>query len=179
MAQHRPQPTAPAPSSDACRDYYRKLTAGVAVVTAGGAAGWSASTVSTVTSVSLAPPVLLCCLSRGSDTLQAVRDAGRFAVHILADDQADVADRCSRLPGGSARLTDLRRAVRVIDGAPVIAGALAVSWCDLHSTAEVGDHVVVYGHLVSVEVAQGRPLLWHDRSYRALDTGLGALAGKP
>ncbi|AKN70137.1 hypothetical protein QR97_10110 [Streptomyces sp. PBH53] len=177
MAQHR-QPASPAPSSEACRDYYRRLTAGVAVVTASGSAGWSASTVSTVTSVSLAPPVILCCLARGSDTLAAIRDAGRFAVHLLADHQRDVADRCSRRPGGSARLTDLRSAVRVIDGAPVIPGTLAVSWCDLHSTAEVGDHVVVYGQLVSVDVGHGRPLLWHDRSFRALDADLDALAAK-
>ncbi|WP_367140566.1 MULTISPECIES: flavin reductase family protein [Streptomyces] len=177
MPQHHPQPAAP--SGEACREYYRKLTAGVAVVTAVGPAGWSASTVSTVTSVSLSPPVILCCLSRGSDTLVAIRDSGRFAVHILAGDQTDVADRCSRPPGGSARLTDLRRDVRMVDGAPVIPGSLAVSWCDLHSTAEVGDHVVVYGQLVAVDVAHGRPLLWHDRSYHALDTAFEALAAKP
>ncbi|URN13522.1 flavin reductase family protein [Streptomyces radiopugnans] len=179
MVQHRPEPSGTAPNVEECRDYYRKLTAGVAVVTAGGAAGWSASTVSTVTSVSLSPPVILCCLSRSSDTLVAIREARRFAVHLLADHQADVADRCSRLPGGSTRLRDLRSEVRVIDGAPVIPGALAVSWCDLHSTTVVGDHVVVYGQLVSVDVAHGRPLLWHDSSYRVLDTDLAVLATKP
>ncbi|MFI9626374.1 flavin reductase family protein [Streptomyces sp. NPDC052042] len=173
MPQHSPGEAGDtAPSAEACREYFRKLTAGVAVVTACGANGWSASTASTVTSVSLAPPVILCCLSQGSDTLATIRNARRFAVHLLADHQGDIADRCSRLPSGSSRLTDLQDEVRLIHGAPTIPGTLAVSWCDLHSITEVGDHVVVYGQLSSVHVSHGRPLLWHDRSYRALDTGV-------
>ncbi|MFJ3904688.1 flavin reductase family protein [Streptomyces sp. NPDC090025] len=169
-------PAGTAPSAEECRDYYRRLTSGVAVVTARGPAGWSASTASTVTSVSLAPPVLLCCLSTGSETLAALRHSGRFAVHLLADHQSDIAERCARPPGGGSRLTDLREEVRLVDGVPVIPGTLAVSWCDLYATTEVGDHVVVYGRLTSVRVGHGRPLLWHDRSFRALDVPAPTLA---
>lgn len=162
------RPAGPELTATACRDYYRKLTAGVAVITACGPSGWSGTTVSTVTSVSMSPPILLCCVARGSRTLTAIRHARCFAVHLLADDQPDLADRFARPPSDSSRFVELDYEVRLVHGRPVIAGALAVGWCDLHSLTEVGDHHVVYGQLSAVRVGHGRPLAWHDRSYRAL-----------
>lgn len=153
----------------ACRAYYRKLAAGVAVVTVCGEAGWSGATVSTLTSVSMNPAILLCCLSHRSRTLAAIRGAGRFAVHLLADDQADLADRFSRSSEDGSQFEGLRHELRLIRGAPVIGGVLAVGWCDLHSLDEVGDHCVVYGRLSAVHVGQGSPLLWHESAFQSLD----------
>jgi len=151
-----------------CREYYRKLTAGVAVVTACGPSGWSGTTVSTVTSVSINPPIVLCCVALGSRTLTAIQHAGCFAVHLLADRQPDLADRFARPPSDSTRFVDLGYEVRLVHGRPVIAGTLAVGWCDLYDSTEMGDHHVVYGRLSAVRVGRGRPLAWHDRSYRVL-----------
>ncbi len=163
------RPSEPTLSDASCRAYYRKLAAGVAVVTACGPSGWSGTTVSTVTSVSMDPPIVLCAIARGSRTLTAVRHARCFAVHLVADDQPDLADRFSRSPSDSSRFAELGYEVRLIRGVPVIAGALAVGWCDLHSIDEIGDHFVVYGRLSAVRVGSGRPLLWHERSYQVLD----------
>ncbi|MFE3325710.1 flavin reductase family protein [Streptomyces sp. NPDC059176] len=165
-----------APDAAACRTYYRRLAAGVAVVTACGASGWSGTTVSTLTSVSLSPPVILCCLSRGSRTLAAVRHAGRFGVHLLSEDQAHLADRFSRPPSDGARFEDLGHEVRLVRGVPAITGTLALGWCDVAALHEVGDHVVVYGRLTAVRVASGRPLLWHDRSYRTVEERAAAMS---
>lgn len=150
----------------ACREYYRKLSAGVAVVTTWGASGWSGTTVSTLTSVSLDPPIVLCCIATGSRTLAAIRHADCFAVHLLTEDQQDLADRFSRPPSDASRFAELGYPVTLVRGVPVIGGALAVGWCALHSVQEVGDHAVVYGTLASVHVGGGRPLLWHDRRYQ-------------
>jgi flavin reductase (DIM6/NTAB) family NADH-FMN oxidoreductase RutF len=163
-----PRPWQTALGETSCRQYYRKLAAGVAVVTANGSAGWSGTTVSTVTSVSLDPPIVLFCVARGSRTLAAIRYAGSLAIHLLADDQFDLADRFSRSPSDSSRFAELGRRVSLIDGIPVIADALAVGRCQLHSLHEVGDHVVIYGELSAVQVGQGRPMLWHERQYQML-----------
>ncbi|MFI6644552.1 flavin reductase family protein [Streptomyces sp. NPDC050504] len=169
------RPEESALSAPSCRAYFRRLTAGVAVVTACGDSGWSGTTVSTLTSVSLAPPIVLCCVSGGSRTVAAVLHAGRFAVHLLAEDQAHLADRFSSPPSDGSRFEDLGHEVRLVRGAPTIGGVLAVGWCDLHSLEEVGDHVVVYGRLTAVRTGDGPPLLWHDRRYR----GLAEQAGRP
>jgi len=158
----------PSLSDASCRTYFRKLASGVAVVTACGDSGWAGTTVSTLTSVSLSPPIVLCCVAGGSRTVAAVRHAGRFAVHLLAEDQSYLADRFSRPPSDGSRFEDLGHGVRLIRGAPTIAGTLAVGWCDLHAVEEVGDHVVVYGRLAAVCVGDAHPLLWHERSYHLL-----------
>lgn len=155
-------------SDASCREYYRKLTAGVAVVTACGASGWSGTTVSTLTSVSMDPPIVLCCLARESRTLAAIRHARCFAIHLLSDDQPDLAERFSRSPSDGSRFVETGYEVRLIRGTPVIAGALAVGWCDVHSLVEVGDHFVVYGRLSAVRVGRGLPLLWHESAFRVL-----------
>lgn len=156
-----------------CRTYFRKLAAAVAVVTACGDSGWSGTTVSTLTSVSMSPPIVLCCVSHGSRTVAAIRHAGCFAVHLLADDQPYLADRFSRPPSDSSRFEDLGHEVGLIRGAPAIAGTLSIGWCDLHSLEVVGDHIVVYGRLTAVRVGEGEPLLWHERSYRTLQEPAG------
>ncbi|MEU9204117.1 flavin reductase family protein [Streptomyces sp. NPDC048332] len=158
-----------------CRAYFRKLAAGVAVVTACGDSGWSGTTVSTLTSVSLSPPIVLCCVSHGSRTVAAIRHAGRFAVHLLSGDQPYLADRFSRPPSDSSRFEDLGHEVGLIRGAPAIAGTLSIGWCDLHSLDVVGDHVVVYGRLTALRVGEGEPLLWHDRSYRTFREPAGLI----
>ncbi|MFE2528481.1 flavin reductase family protein [Streptomyces sp. NPDC059382] len=166
-----------APSDASCRAYFRKLTAGVAVVTACGDSGWSGTTVSTLTSVSMDPPIVLCCVSGGSRTVAAIRHAGRFAVHLLSEEQPYLAERFSRPPSDSSRFEDLGHEVRLIRGAPSIAGTLTIGWCDVYSLDEVGDHVVVYGRLTAVRVGDGRPLLWHERAYRALEERAGSTSG--
>lgn len=150
------------------REYYRKLATGVAVVTACGASGWSGTTVSTVTGVSLEPPIVLCCFAHRSRTLAAIRHARCFAIHLLGDDQAELADRFSGAPSDSSRFIELGCEIRLSHGSPVLAGALGIGWCGLHSMAEVGDHTVVYGRLSAVQVGDGSPLVWHDSAYQLL-----------
>src|SRR5215813_11694426 len=77
----------PGLSAAACLRLYRKLAAGVAVVTSYGSDGPVGLTASSLTSVSLRPPILLLCLTSGSRTLSAIRTQRAFAVHLLRDDQ--------------------------------------------------------------------------------------------
>ena len=66
---------------------------GVAVVTARGAAGERlAVTVNSFTSVSLEPPLVAFCLDRGSVWFQAFQAARHFAVNVLREGQAALAD---------------------------------------------------------------------------------------
>lgn len=172
MASLSPLQPVQTPLNDAVfRQYCRKLSAGVAVVTSCGASGWSGSTVSTATSVSMRPPILLVCMALESRTLVAIRHTGRFALHLLSEDQPGLADRFSRSPDSRSVFTDMGSDVQLIDGTPVISGALAVARCTLHGLDEVGDHMVVYGRLCDVHVGDGKPLIWHERAYRSLAPG--------
>src|SRR3954447_8655587 len=66
---------------------------GVTVVTAIGENGPSGATATAAPSLSLAPPMMLACLDRGSRTLTSVRAQGRFGVNALAAGPEELAER--------------------------------------------------------------------------------------
>lgn len=151
---------------DSFRNYCRKLTAGVAVVTTGDPSGWAGTTISSVTSVSMNPPILLCCMDHRSRTLEQIRRSGLFAVNLLSADQRHLSVHFSRAISHESRFTGLVHEVHEIRGAPVLIGCVAVGLCSVHSVLDVGDHTVVFGLLVETEVHEGRlPLVYHDRAY--------------
>ena len=70
---------------------------GITVVTARSDTGELVGlTVSSFTSVSLDPPLILWCLSNSSDSLSVFQNAGYFAVNILAADQQDLSRHFAR-----------------------------------------------------------------------------------
>jgi flavin reductase (DIM6/NTAB) family NADH-FMN oxidoreductase RutF len=157
----------PGLSAAACLRLYRKLAAGVSVVTSYAPEGPVGLTASSVTSVSLRPPILLLCLTSGSRTLSAIRAQRAFAVHLLRDDQharaKDFAD--PRVPPGGRFAGQEYRDVL---GVPVLSDVLAWSVCFVEDDRGYGDHCVVVGRVVAAHVRGGRPLVWHDRSFARL-----------
>jgi flavin reductase (DIM6/NTAB) family NADH-FMN oxidoreductase RutF len=162
----RPKPLAdePGPGRPACLRFYRKLAAGVTVVTAPGRDGPVGMTASSVTSVSLQPPLVLVCLADDSATLRAVRTNGAFAVHLLRDDQQTLAETFARR--GVAKFDGLT--VRNVLSVPILADVLGWVVCLLEDERRYGDHNVVVGRIVASHVGPGQPLLWHDSGFVTL-----------
>ena len=137
------------------RDAFGAFATGVTVVTAVGADGRVGLTANSLTSVSLDPPLLLFCPARSASALPTLRSARRFAVNVLAADQAHVADRFA-----DATWDDL-------DGLPVLAGALASFVCTLDAEHDGGDHVIVVGRVAAMRSHDGSdPLLYFRGAYR-------------
>lgn len=145
---------------------YRKLAAGVAVISAQGSDGPTGMTASSVTSLSLRPPLLLACLAVGSGTLSAIEGSGRFGVALLAEHQQDLA-RDFASPSAPRFAAHAHRHVL---GVPVLADPMAWAVCALTDTRTYGDHVVVVGEIAALETDSGRPLLWHSQSFALLRT---------
>ncbi|MFD8453929.1 MULTISPECIES: flavin reductase family protein [Streptomyces] len=166
----------PGPGAARCLGLYAKLAAGVTVVTARGEDGPLGMTVSAVTSLSARPPLLLACLRDGSRTLAAVRSRRTFAVHLLREEQQDLAGRFASPTTTAAERfagTDMRQVL----GVPVLAGALAWSVCLTEDVRRYGDHHLVVGRVAAVHVGAGRPLLWHDRRFGVLTEPVPDAAG--
>ncbi|AQS72337.1 flavin oxidoreductase [Streptomyces pactum] len=166
----------PGPGAARCLGLYAKLAAGVTVVTARGEDGPLGMTVSAVTSLSARPPLLLACLRDGSRTLAAVRAGRAFAVHLLREEQRDLAGRFAS-PTTSAAERFAGTGIRQVLGVPVLAGALAWSVCLTEDVRRYGDHHLVVGRVAAVHVGGGRPLLWHDRRFGALTEPVPDAAG--
>lgn len=146
------------------RRLFRSFTAGVSVITAQSDDGPVGMTASTLTSVSLDPPLVLTCISIGSRTLSSIVERASFAVHVLGPKHVQLATVLAQ-PGHAPR-TDI--GYRDVLGVPVIPAALAWAVCDLEDARPYGDHVVVVGRVIAAEVVSGDPLVWHDGSFAAL-----------
>lgn len=146
---------------------YRQIAAGVSVVTARGddpAVALTGMTASSVTSVSLRPALLLVSVANRSRTLAAIRSRRAFAVHLLREDQRDLARRFAA--AGDRQVDEW--AVRTVLGVPVLTDVLAWSVCLLEAEHGHGDHTLVIGAVAATHIGVGRPLLWHDQAFAGL-----------
>ena len=79
--------------SDTFRQALGCFASGVTIVTArdGDSGRPMGLTANAFSAVSLDPPLILVCIDRQARTATAIESGGAFAVHILAEDQADTA----------------------------------------------------------------------------------------
>lgn len=147
----------------AFRDAMAELPCGVTVLTADDGAMAHAMTASSFTSVSLDPLLVLICVKQDARLTPILRRAGRFGVHILAEDQKALAELCA---GGPAeeRIAQLERRA---EGAPRLPSWLARFECRLHAEHTGGDHAVFLGAVEEIagatpapDAAAPAPLLW-------------------
>ncbi|AUS82055.1 flavin reductase [Actinoalloteichus sp. AHMU CJ021] len=131
-------------------------------------------TANAVSSVSLRPPLVLCCVGRSATMHDAITAASGFAVSVLAADQEDTAryfaDR--NRPRGAAQFDTVACEPGPRTGAPLLAGALAWLECELTTSVTAGDHTVFLGEVVTARRGRGdRALTFFGGGYRALPAG--------
>jgi flavin reductase (DIM6/NTAB) family NADH-FMN oxidoreductase RutF len=122
-------------------------------------------TVSSFTSVSLEPPLILICLGHAVTIIDAFRAANHFGINVLSATQQDLSDRFARK--GQDRFNGLRWTSGET-GAPLLTGVLAAIECAVEQRVTSGDHDILIGRMVRAEVAEGEPLLYFASRYRAL-----------
>jgi flavin reductase (DIM6/NTAB) family NADH-FMN oxidoreductase RutF len=143
-----------------------RFPTGVTVVTAIGPSGPAGATANAVASLSLEPPLMLACLDLGSRTLIAVEHARRFAINVLAGDQAELARRFSTKDPHPEKWEGVPSYERA--GAPMIEGSAIWLACELAEVHGGGDHAIVTGLVTDVEAGEADPLIFHDGEYGPL-----------
>jgi 4-hydroxyphenylacetate 3-hydroxylase, reductase component len=138
---------------------------GVTVVTTGGRQGPRGITVSSFTSVSLDPPLVLVSIAKGSALHDTFRDARSFAVNFLADDQKSVSDRFA----GRVNLPDRFEGLKFregVSGSPIIEGVRAVLECRSWKVYDGGDHSMIVGEVLAAKAFNSkRPLVYYSQQY--------------
>jgi 3-hydroxy-9,10-secoandrosta-1,3,5(10)-triene-9,17-dione monooxygenase reductase component len=143
---------APEPDPELFREVFGRFATGVAVITSTGPSGAGGMTANALCSLSLEPLLALVCFENSARTLPIVREAGRFAVNVLAPES-------EKLDGVGHRLEN---------GLPVIEGSLAWATCELRELIAGGDHTIAIGEVVSLGLGAGQPLLWYSGQYHPL-----------
>ena len=130
-----------------------------------------AMTVSSFTSVSLDPVLVLFCVEKTARFHPAVLGSGLWAVSVLADDAADAsAWFASRGRPVADQLAGFRYLRGTQTGAAVLAEAIAALECRTRALHDGGDHTIVLGDVLDVTAPRpdAGPLVYYDGSYRSL-----------
>ena len=147
----------------------RHFPQGVTVVTFRAPSGPKGMTVSSFTSVSLQPPLVLVSIARSSELHDHLVAADAFAVNFLADDQKSVSDLFAGRVKVAERFDSIRHAPGV-SGAPVIEGARAVVECRRWKVYDGGDHSLVVGEVVTAGALNDRrPLVYYNQRYTSTE----------
>ncbi|XP_025084431.1 uncharacterized protein LOC112558271 isoform X2 [Pomacea canaliculata] len=127
-------------------------------------------TCSSFSSVSASPSVISFCLQQESRMHDMLRRVGKFAVHILAEDQVRHALHFSKRAEDGQSQFESTPHIQGEEGLPIILGCLAVMLCETHSYHGVGDHNVWYGFVNGVSLSETihEPLIYFFRSFRSV-----------
>lgn len=150
----------------AFRDALGRFATGVTVVTCEGD-GPVGITANSFTSVSLDPPLVLWSPARSSRRFAAFTAAEHFAVHVMGEDQADIA--LGFAMEGDA--FDGHSLSRNPEGVPVIHGCLARFECRTHARHDGGDHEIIVGAVLRASSSEGAPLIFSGGDYGRFTTG--------
>ena len=125
-------------------------------------------TVSSFSSVSLDPPLILVCLDNRIGGLQAFKDSGKFGVSILDEGQADLSTLFARKD--TVRPPELY--FTGTTGVPLLKGSLATLECKTHEMVAGGDHQILVGEVQDGELGTAKdgkgPLLYFRGKYARL-----------
>ncbi|MDG6908963.1 MAG: flavin reductase family protein [Nitrososphaerota archaeon] len=144
---------------------------GVTVVTVQGPDGPRGLTVSSFTSVSLAPPLVLFCVAKNSSQHDFFSKADRYAINFLADDQKTISDRFAGRTKAKDRFEGVKH-TRGVTGSPIISGVRAAIECRSWRAYDAGDHSIVVGEVVAASAfLPKRPLLYYSQLYTTTERG--------
>jgi flavin reductase (DIM6/NTAB) family NADH-FMN oxidoreductase RutF len=146
----------------------RRFPHGVAVLTVDAGGERLGLTVDSLVSLSLDPPLVGVSVSRQAAMHELLREAGGFAVSLLAAGQEDVAQHFARGVPPIAHWHGIATRADAA-GAPLLEGALGWLECRVAAEHAAGDHTLFVGEVISVEGGLAAPPLVHVESgYRSL-----------
>jgi len=122
-------------------------------------------TVSSFTSVSLSPPLILICLGHAVTVIDHFRAARFFGISVLSVEQQHLSERFARK--GEERFNGIAWE-RGEAGVPLIPGALAAIECETRQRITSGDHDIFVGEMTHARVTEGNPLIHFAGCYRRL-----------
>ncbi|WP_030610690.1 flavin reductase family protein [Streptomyces sclerotialus] len=154
-------------SPELLRSVFRQHAAGVAVITAQGRRAPVGFTATSLTSVAAEPPLVSFGVGTGSSSWPVIAEAEYVGVHILGEDQEELAATFAR--SGADRFAAPTSWRTGPQGVPVLDGVLAWLVGRVVARVPAGDHRIVLAEVVVGDpTGHGRPLVYHQGRFTAL-----------
>jgi flavin reductase (DIM6/NTAB) family NADH-FMN oxidoreductase RutF len=156
-------------SADELRFAMRRWATGVTVVTSVHADSLHGMTVSSFTSLSLEPPLIMISLEISTRTHDLIQHSNNFGITVLAADQKSVSSRFSEPSTEAEYRFEGLKLFELETGVPFIEGGVAFFDCQVVAKHDAGTHTVFIGEVIAASQGQDKaPLLYFNQSYRYL-----------
>lgn len=158
------------PIEERLRIALRALPAPVGVLLAHDGLEVRAATVTSFTSVTLAPPTMVVCVGHDRRVFPVLESGARCSINVLAAGQEDIGDQFASRVRPSTGAPPVRLG-RTNDSVPVVPNACVAFVCTVDQLHPVGTHsLVVLGvDDLIVEDDAADPVLWHQGGYVYLE----------
>ncbi|PYE16406.1 flavin reductase (DIM6/NTAB) family NADH-FMN oxidoreductase RutF [Williamsia limnetica] len=160
-------------SADLFKAAFRGHPGGVSVITADAGAGPVALTATSVSSVSVDPPLLMFSVSHQSSSTATIRAAETVVVHLLSVDELQIAKLGAT--SGIDRFADSSIWSRLPTGEPHFPAARTWIRGKVVSQMDAGSSTVIAVEALEIkdvaDECSSAPLVYHDRTWHALGEG--------
>ena len=144
-------------------ELFRRLTAGVYVITSAAGGKTGGFTAAWAMQVSFDPLLVAVSINPGNVTWELIEKSRRFAINVLESEQHELARHFGLQSG---RTVNKFEGVPTLEtaGPPILADALAWLDCQIDHQAPAGDHLVVIARVVGGDVLNPKasPLRYAD-----------------
>ncbi|TAK13692.1 MAG: flavin reductase [Anaerolineae bacterium] len=151
------------------REAMRFWATGVTIVSARHNDIQHGMTVTSFTSLSLEPPLVMVSLEKTTRTHGLVDLSGAFGVSMLREDQRPVSNRFAGL---ATELTNRFAGLKTFTletGSPLLENGLAWLDCRVTERHAAGTHTIFFGEVIATRASEGAPpLLYFNRDYRGM-----------
>ncbi|HXY44267.1 MAG TPA: flavin reductase family protein [Acidimicrobiales bacterium] len=155
------------------REAMSRFPSGVTIVTTVDDDGrWWGFTASSFCSASERPPLVLCCLATSAQCHAALATAASWTVQMIHHEQRHLARRFAEKRDDKFAGSGF---VPGPGGAPVLPDSPVVLECRAHSHHDAGDHTILVGEVVNVQLGEREPLVYFRRAFHSI--ALPALQG--
>ena len=156
-------------TSEEFRGTMSSFASGVTVVTGKNNFTVHAATMTAFCSVSISPPRVLICVSKGTRSHQVISSGGVFAVNILTKSQGELAKALAiseTSENSSANKLDEYPYTTKITGAPILIEHYAFIDCTVIESVDAGDHTIFFGQPEALGTNENdAPLIYHRRQF--------------
>ncbi|PAV28923.1 flavin reductase [Virgibacillus profundi] len=137
-----------------------KFATGVTVITTKVGTEVRGMTANAFMSVSMDPKLITVSIDNNANMLKKIKKSGKFAVNVLSDQQQAISMHFAGQKIAKKEINfDFKNEI------PVIKNALASIVCDVDRTYVVGDHTLIIGKVLELDMKDGDPLTFYGGKY--------------
>ena len=120
-------------------------------------------TVNSFNSVSLVPPMILFSIEKSASRFEVFNSCSKFIVNILSDKQKSISQNFAER--NIQNWEDFN--YNIIDGIPIIDGAMSYICCTKKHVYDGGDHKIIVGQVIHCSKSNndGNPLVYYKGKY--------------